>query len=203
MNPLMNRGLEQIPERWRPRLRNFLIYILPVIVGETIRGMLRGDMGMASGMLPALAIWGLTGRIQAVPITWLVLPHRRTHTGTTRRSGWSHLDPDCNRSRNRDSQNRSTATPVQEGPRKKGTQVPTLVRTLPEGGPASQAQRLHRLARAVHRTGSSPRLPVGMGIHLADGSLSPSAGSQRKPFARTADSTYQEQRFPSIPKRWS
>ena len=68
-----HRGLEQIPERWRPRLRNFLIYILPVIVGETIRGMLKGDMGMASGMLPALAMWGLTGRIQAVPITWLVL----------------------------------------------------------------------------------------------------------------------------------
>ena len=73
MNPLMNRGLEQVPERWRPRLRNFLIYILPVIVGETILGMLRGDMAVLQEMLPALGIWGLTGRIQPVPITWLVL----------------------------------------------------------------------------------------------------------------------------------
>ena len=74
MNRLINRGIEQIPERWRPRLRNFLIYILPVIVGETIAGMvIREDMGIASGMLPALGIWGLTGRIQAVPIAWVVL----------------------------------------------------------------------------------------------------------------------------------
>ena len=69
----MNRGLEKIPERWRPRLRNFLIYILPVIVGEIVMGMARGDMAILQEMLPALAIWGLTGRIQAVPITWVVL----------------------------------------------------------------------------------------------------------------------------------
>ena len=73
MNLLMNRGLEQVPERWRPRLRNFLIYILPVILGEIILGIADGDMSILEGMLPALAIWGLTGRIQAVPITWVVL----------------------------------------------------------------------------------------------------------------------------------
>ena len=72
VNRLMNRGLEQIPEGWRPRLRNFLIYILPVIMGEIIVGIANGDMALA-GILPALGIWGLTGRIQAVPITWLIL----------------------------------------------------------------------------------------------------------------------------------
>lgn len=69
----MSRGLEQIPERWRPGLRNFLMYILPVIVGEIVMGMVRGDVAIAQGMLPALGIWGLTGRIQAVPIAWVVL----------------------------------------------------------------------------------------------------------------------------------
>ena len=72
MNPLINRGIEQVPERWRPRLRNFLIYILPVIAGEIVVGIVNGDMALA-GMLPALGIWGLTGRIQAVPIAWLIL----------------------------------------------------------------------------------------------------------------------------------
>ena len=66
------RLLEQVPATWRPWLRNFLIYILPVIVGEIIIGKLRGDIAIGHGVLPALAAWGLTGRIQTVPIGWTV-----------------------------------------------------------------------------------------------------------------------------------
>ena len=73
MNPLMNRGLEQIPERWKPRLRNFLIYILPFIVVDIVIGEVGGDVNLSARTIPALAIWGLTGRIQAVPIAWAVL----------------------------------------------------------------------------------------------------------------------------------
>ena len=69
----MDRVTEPVFERWKPRLRNFLIYILPVIVCEIIKGLAEGDMVLASRMLPAVAVWGLTGRIQAVPIAWAVL----------------------------------------------------------------------------------------------------------------------------------
>ena len=53
---------------------SFLVYILPVIVGEVIVGTVRGDMAFGPEMLPPLAMWGLAGRLQAVvPIAWAVL----------------------------------------------------------------------------------------------------------------------------------
>ena len=56
----------------RPWIKNFLIYVLPVIVGEIILGRIRGDTALLE-MMPAAAIWGITGRIQALPIAWLIL----------------------------------------------------------------------------------------------------------------------------------
>ena len=71
INIQKNRFLRKFPDS--PQLKNFLIYILPVILGEIAIGASRGDMALADGLGPALALWAITGRIQAVPITWLVL----------------------------------------------------------------------------------------------------------------------------------
>ena len=63
----MNSVIEYTPEKRQPALGSFLVYILPVIVGEVIVGTVRGDMAFGPGMLPSLAMWGLAGRIQAAP----------------------------------------------------------------------------------------------------------------------------------------
>ena len=154
----MNRGLEQIPERWKPRLRNFLIYILPFIVVDIVIGEVGGDVNLSARTIPALAIWGLTGRIQAVPIAWAVLligepalvlligEPALAQLDRARGAIWILTAIGAGTGIDQD---RSTATPVQEGPTQKRTEAPTLVRTLPEGGPASQAQNPPRLARPV------------------------------------------------------
>ncbi len=56
-----------------PKLKNFVIYILPVILGEIAIDSFKDDMALADGLGPALALWAITGRIQAVPIAWLLL----------------------------------------------------------------------------------------------------------------------------------
>ena len=71
INIQKNRFLRKFPDN--PELKNFLIYILPVILGEIAIDSFKDDMALADGIGPALALWAITGKIQAVPITWLIL----------------------------------------------------------------------------------------------------------------------------------
>lgn len=74
MKPVATQGDEFLRKNLNnPKIKNFLIYLLPVIIGEIAIGAFRGDMALADGLGPPLAIWAITGRIQAVPITWLLL----------------------------------------------------------------------------------------------------------------------------------
>lgn len=62
-----------IPPKWNHRTRSFLLYILPLALIDLTIGLVQGDVALGAKLLPAIAMWGLTGKIQAVPATWALL----------------------------------------------------------------------------------------------------------------------------------
>lgn len=69
-----------------------------------------------------------------------------------------------------------------ETPTQKGTAVSTLVRTLPEGGTSGKARVPHEMVRTGHRAGGNTRLPVEMGIHVANDYLRHHQAVNRSPL---------------------